>query len=358
MRREILLSGLLIVIISSIAMGYPPPYYIYCVHELLFGLMAIWIFSLAFPGHILKKITEFCTLGFIIGVLILSPMISLCVPHYSVHFTGDATVHVNHLTRVIGERPYNSESETMAAEYIREVLKQNGYDPEGSPNIYVRVKGKREEVVFLCAHYDTVPGSPGADDNASGVSILLELDIPESPEYTFVLAFFTGEEAGLVESRYYAQDTEDPIIAVVCIDTVGVGRDFHISSVKKNRTTSFALSQLVYGLSEEGQPSIGPLISDHVPFNERGIPAVGLTRSTDREYPHIHSEQDTFVEGELLEKTGETVQKIIMHFSQSATPYRCVLMPVVISCIFSFIGALLFLHFLDFSDRGSSSPPT
>jgi hypothetical protein len=357
MRREILLSGMLTVIISSVLIGYPPPYYIYCVHEFLFGLMGIWILTLALPRPIVKKSAAFCTLGFIIGVLSLSPLISLCVPTYSVDFTGDVTGHVDHLSQVIGERPYESESESMAAEYIRGVLEQKGYDPEGSPNIFVTVKGKREEVVFLCAHYDTVPGSPGADDNASGVSILLELDIPESPEYTLVLAFFTGEEVGLVESKHYAQDVKDHIIAVVCVDTVGVGRDFHISSVKKNRTTSFFLSQLVYGLSGEGQPSIGPLISDHIPFNERRIPAVGLTRSTGREYSHIHSEQDTVVERELLEKTGETVQKIIMHFSQSETPYRGVYIAVGITCLLSVMGAALLLHLLDSCGAGRPRPP-
>jgi hypothetical protein len=354
MKRELVLTVLLIVIVSSLVVQYPPPYYIYIIHELLLVFIGIWILSLAFPRPSLEKMVKGVTLAFILFVLLLAPLTSFFVPHYSVKNADAFTDHVDHLTLNIGERPYLSESEGIAADYIRDVLEQRGYTPQGSSNVMVKVDGKREDVVLFCAHYDTVHGSPGADDNASGVSVLLEVEIPRSPEYTIMLIFFTGEEAGLVESRAFAQSTEEQISAVICVDTVGRGEHLHISSMKKNRTTSFFLSQLIFGLSDEGQPSVGPLLSDHVPFNDRGIPAVGLTRSTNRNYPHIHSEQDILVNRELLAKTGNTVQMIVEHFSQSRTPYRGVYGALGATVILSVLGSVLLLYFLE-SQQGNSS---
>jgi hypothetical protein len=345
------------VIISSLVLQYPPPYYIHIIHELLVVIMGIWILSLVFPRPHVEKLLKGVTLAFLLAVLLLPLLTSLFLPHYSVDYPDSHTDHVEHLAQTIGERPYQSESEGIAAEYIRGVLKQKGHDPQGSPNVMVKVNGEREEVVLFCAHYDTVYGSPGADDNASGVSVLLEMDIPQSPEYTIMVVFFTGEEAGLIESRDYAQNTEENIIAVICVDTVGRGKNLHISSMKKNRSTSFSLSQLIYGLSDEGQPSVGPLFSDHVPFNDKGIPAVGLTRSTNRTYAHIHSEQDTRVDQELLVKTGKTVQIIVEHFSRSQAPYRGVYLALGVTCILSIIGSVLLMYGMDSQQTKPFRPP-
>ncbi|NJL86725.1 MAG: M28 family peptidase [Leptolyngbyaceae cyanobacterium SM1_1_3] len=59
--------------------------------------------------------------------------------------------------------------------------------------------------ILVGAHYDTVPGSPGADDNASGVAVLLELARlwSEQPGRSpLILAAFDLEEYGLVGSRF------------------------------------------------------------------------------------------------------------------------------------------------------------
>lgn len=96
--------------------------------------------------------------------------------------------------------------------------------------------------------------------------------------------------------------------------------------------SSIVIGKLIYGLSDEGTPSIGPLFSDHVPFNRKGIPAVGITRSTNRMYPHIHSEQDTAVCENYLVRTGAPVQKVLHHVSYSENPYA-----FVVIALFSFI---------------------
>lgn len=339
MKQEIVLSLLLAAILSSTIIGYPPLYYIYLIHEIILALILFWFISLL----VLKKysrLLEILTLSLLILLVILPPINKSLAPEYASEFNDNLTVHTDYLVKEIGERPFLSENEKKAAAYIEDVLQKKGFSPIHYSNgtILAFVEGKKEDIVIFCAHYDTVPNSPGADDNASGVSVLLELTVPENPEHTIVIAFFTGEEVGLMGSRSCALEL-DNVSGVICVDTVGIGKDFHISSLKKNRSVSFFLSQVVYGLSDSAIPSIGPLYSDHVPFNERGIKAVGLTRSTQREYPHIHSEMDSTVDADTLEKTGETVQEILDHFSYSGSPYSFVYESLIFSGIISGILA-------------------
>lgn len=334
MNPVILLSLLLGVILSAALLGYPPLYYVYLIHEILLVVVFLWFISITICKKYTRKPLEGGTLFMLVLLVVLSPITKMMAPDYESTFTDDPSVYTDYLVKEIGERPYMSENEKKASAYIQNVLKEKGFSPVGDRNIVMKREGKNQDTLIVCAHYDTVADSRGADDNASGVSVLLGLDIPENPAYSLMLIFFTGEEVGLVESRYFA-DTIDRVIGVICVDTVGVGEDLHISSLKKNRSTSFFLSQVVYGLSDKGIPSIGPLYSDHVPFNEKGMRAVGLTRSTNRSYPHIHSELDVIVDKDKIVETGETVQAIVTHFSYSDSPYEFVYKSVVCAIIIS-----------------------
>jgi hypothetical protein len=336
-KAVIILAGVLVVILTSLVIGYPLQYYMYLFHEIILVLMGLWFISII----LVKKywpLLEGVTVFILIFCAVLSPVTRVLAPEYDTEY-GNPCPHVDQLVS-IGERVYLTENEQKAAQYIFITLSKKGLSPVLNTNIMVTQPGKREAALLLCAHFDTVEKSPGADDNASGVAVLLEVEIPSSPEYTIILVFFTGEECGLLESRYFAESTEIPLKGVVCVDTVGTGEDFHISSMKKNRLISFWLSQVVYGLSETGVPSIGPLYSDHVPFNEKKVRAVGLTRSHNRLYPHIHSAKDTMVYPEKLIETGETVQKVVYHFAYAKNPYmfvkKAVVLAGIISCGFAY----------------------
>ncbi|MBQ3920641.1 MAG: M28 family peptidase [Firmicutes bacterium] len=94
------------------------------------------------------------------------------------------------------------------ADYIRLALKKAGLDPisdeftvPGFPgtfeNIYVRIGRPGKPLVLLGAHYDSVPVSPGASDDGSGVALLLEAArhfAPLADKVNIILAFFTLEE--------------------------------------------------------------------------------------------------------------------------------------------------------------------
>ena len=94
---------------------------------------------------------------------------------------------IRHLAGAIGERNMEQyASFTRAADWIEQELAAAGFRPARQPleaagrpchNIEARVPGEAmpEEAVVIGAHYDTVRGSPGADDNASGVAALLAL---------------------------------------------------------------------------------------------------------------------------------------------------------------------------------------
>jgi Zn-dependent M28 family amino/carboxypeptidase len=99
----------------------------------------------------------------------------------------------------------------------------------GGRNVIATAKGttKPEELVILSAHYDHIPGCAGADDNASGVAVLLEaarvLGTARGGR-TLVLAFWDHEEAGLFGSRDYAARAESngtEIAVMISLDGVG-----------------------------------------------------------------------------------------------------------------------------------------
>ena len=118
--------------------------------------------------------------------------------------------HVEQLAGEIGERNiFRPQALHAAASYIERQWEQQGYAVERPAyevsgvrclNLEItRGGGARErEILLIGAHYDTVVGSPGANDNASGVSALLELSrlfAGAEPALTVRFVAFVNEEA-------------------------------------------------------------------------------------------------------------------------------------------------------------------
>lgn len=86
-----------------------------------------------------------------------------------------------------------------------------------------------EEVVLLSAHYDHVPGCPGADDNASGVAGALEIARALAGarlQRTLVVACWDEEEVGLFGSKAYVASIDPASIALaVNFDMIGYASD-------------------------------------------------------------------------------------------------------------------------------------
>jgi len=150
--------------------------------------------------------------------------------------------HVKYLSVNIGDRHLWKESSLdKTAEYIESVFTASGYTVRRQmyscygktvSNLMVEKTGTDHEVVVIGAHYDTVPGTPGADDNASGVAGLLELarlHQESSNKKTLIFAAFANEEPPCYGSKNmgsmaYAKHLRDQKILVevmVSLEMIG-----------------------------------------------------------------------------------------------------------------------------------------
>ncbi len=131
----------------------------------------------------------------------------------------------------------------LAIEYIAATLRSFGYEPElqwfeprpglRSANIIATLRGTVDPdlIYVLSSHFDSVERGPGADDNTSGTTALLEAArvLAGRPQpATIKFAFFTGEEAGLLGSREYvrrAVAAADKIVGALNNDMIGFAND-------------------------------------------------------------------------------------------------------------------------------------
>ncbi len=160
----------------------------------------------------------------------------------------------------------------------------------GGVNFFTEV-GVGARVLLLAGHHDAVPGSPGANDNAAAVGILLALRDrlaaapPRGLRVRF--GFFGDEERGMLGSRVYARTTDlRELLGVVSLELCGIGDSLALWDVTPAleatplvRAWVSAAEDLGYRRDEtyhlaEPVPFFG---SDHRPLADRGVPGVGLT---------------------------------------------------------------------------------
>jgi len=166
----------------------------------------------------------------------------------------------------------------------------------------------RPELLFG-GHLDSVPRSPGANDNLSGTLAVLELarravNTPLAARSFFVL--FDGEEDGLRGSRAFVKDNArlvEGLKAMFNFDMVGVnatplavGGDAGLVTLARRET-----------------PTLGPLGgggggSDHAPFIQAGVPALFFHRGLD---PNYHQPTDTVADPGLIRETVDVALKTV-----------------------------------------------
>jgi Zn-dependent M28 family amino/carboxypeptidase len=152
--------------------------------------------------------------------------------------------HVDQLAGVIGPRPLAMPAAfRAAAAYVERGLSVAGYpvarqvyavDGEEVGNFIAELPGGRlrDEIVVVGAHYDTVPGTPGADDNASAVAVLIEvarLMRQMNPARTVRFVGFACEEPPYcytsdMGSRVYARECRvkgEKVVGMLCLEMVG-----------------------------------------------------------------------------------------------------------------------------------------
>ena len=145
----------------------------------------------------------------------------------------------HHGLTMFGPRYTGSTNCTLAAEYIYNAFQQMGldvkyhewdYDGFQSKNIVATLHGtdmNSTAEYILCGHYDTVPVSPGSDDDGSGTAAVLAIaNILSQYHFNHTIRFiaFSGEEVGTYGSFTYARDAShrgDNIVAVLNMDMIG-----------------------------------------------------------------------------------------------------------------------------------------
>lgn len=202
------------------------------------------------------------------------------------------------------------------------------------------VKGRP---VVVGAHYDHLGlGWPdvhkgdegkihnGADDNASGVSIMLELarlmGSTLTPSRRIVFAAFTGEEAGLKGSKRYVssptEDSETGVYAMINLDTLGRlnGKKLLAFGTDSAREWSYIIFGTSYttGLDAQCVPK-DPGAGDHVSFLNAGIPAIHLFSGIHDDY-HRPTDDLEKLDFEGMAKITEFVKEIIIYLADRREP--------------------------------------
>ncbi len=255
--------------------------------------------------------------------------------------------HVDRLAGLIGPRHLDlPQSLAAAATLIERELSQSGYSVERQnydvrghavANLIAEIRGskKPDQIVLLGAHYDTVDTTPGADDNASAVAVLLEVARflrSWQPRRTVRFVAFACEEpphfcTGEMGSHVYARSCRargDCIVGILCLEMVG-----YFSTAPNSQQLPEAIPKFLRWLfprrgnflAAVGNLSSGKLLwnfrrgfkravrfplfsiclpeaihdirlSDNSSFWDQGYPALMLTDTSYLRNPHYHLPSD------------------------------------------------------------------
>jgi Zn-dependent M28 family amino/carboxypeptidase len=270
-------------------------------------------------------------------------------------FGEKAYTYVDALTRVANPdgtytkllRAAGTADEVVAAEKVQGWFSDAGYPAEIQPFTYVRRgvtyhsqnvvafrsadlprKAEPTPLVIVGAHYDAVTAGAGADDNASGVAVMLEVAERMAKyriEYDLVFVAFGAEEVGLRGSRYFvaqmAGEDVDRAIVMINFDSLIVGDKLYVHAGFNEKT--WARDEMLrlirlHKLPIEIQPGLHPDypagltpdgFSDYTAFNQAGIPIVAF-ESTNWEIGDLDGYEQTESEGSFWHTSRDTLEAI------------------------------------------------
>jgi aminopeptidase YwaD len=176
-------------------------------------------------------------------------------------------------------------------------------------NVIAHLPGVTQPKVLIGGHYDSVAGSPGANDNASGTAVVLAIarqlsNTPQAKEAWFVA--FDGEEDGLHGSRAFVKTAKPGFLSglrgMINLDMVGVNNRLLASGSPE--MTKLAQVKTV-DIVEFGSLNYG---SDHASFAAADVPVLFLHRGLD---PNYHSPGDRQVSPVLLDETAQVGLSVV-----------------------------------------------
>jgi Zn-dependent M28 family amino/carboxypeptidase len=231
----------------------------------------------------------------------------------------------------MGGRKAGSNYEIMASDFIAsqfKLLKINPYLKENyfqefiynydstnynSRNVIGYINNKSQKNIIICAHYDHIgfggkrsrsyskkEVDNGADDNASGVALMLQLakdsKISALKKYNYIFIAFSGHEEGLFGSNNFVKSNivdSSSIRLVINLDMVGrLDKNNPTLFVSSNDTTVSKILDKVadnysdFKLKEKEMP-----LGDHSPFAKKNIPVLYFTTGTHDDYHKVSDDQ-------------------------------------------------------------------
>ena len=243
----------------------------------------------------------------------------------------------------VGQRPAGSPQLRRLAKQLRPMLPNGTFEPfassgsqQGLRNI-VGVLPGRAPAILIGAHYDSEyhpKGFVGANDSAAGTAALIELarrlpaELPKDHrEIRFVL--FDGEEdppgcsdkdfefCALRGSRAYAAAHPGQVGEMILLDYIA---NQNARIPRETNSSSPLCAELQHASDQVNTQSVfpdgtqEPILDDHIPFLEQGIPSIDLI---DFSYPYADTVQDTpdKLDEAVLDKVGETVAQLVINLS-------------------------------------------
>jgi hypothetical protein len=309
----------------------------------------LWVRTLAFARARVAVLAAAVLLVVIAGALMFrrqtaatAPLPPLTGPQQELR--GRLRAHVERLAAGIGERNvFRPDGLERAAAYVEEQLGARGervgsqeFTSQGQKvrNLELERRGgaRASEMVVVGAHYDSVLGSPGANDNGSGVAALLEVarllhgrPLPRTLRLVAFVneepPFFQGEEMGSVQYSRRCKESGDDVVAMLSLETIGyysdaphsqaypaglglvypgtgnfigvvgdVGSRALVHAVEKPLRRHSPVPVVAAAL-----PGFLPGVgwSDQWAFWQQGYRAVMLTDTAPFRYPQYHTEADT-----------------------------------------------------------------
>lgn len=258
-------------------------------------------------------------------------------------FDGQRAYRNVEIQMSFGPRTPGSQAHSQTIAWLVSELENYGWEVEiqeltyqGQPvrNVIAR-RGTGNRWIILGAHYDSrfvadqdpdpnlrsLP-VPGANDGGSGVGVLVELArvLPQNLAKAdqVWLVFFDSEDQGnlpgwdwIYGSRAFVNQLQGTPTAMVLLDMIG---DADLNIFQERNSDAELTRQIWNSASALGyqdqfkQQTKYRMLDDHIPFIEKGIPAVDLI---DFDYPYWHTSQDTIdkVSAASLEAVGQTLIK-------------------------------------------------
>ena len=301
------------------------------------------------------------------------------------------------ISEKIGGRPTGSDSDSLLQDYLVNWFTQRNIQVEkqkinsitgksnvtyvNSSNIIAKIEGNdKSKSIILAAHHDTFnKKGQGANDNNTGVALLLELADyfkVNKPDVTLYFVFFAAEEHGLLGAKYFVKHFEHikSVQTMINYDMVGFGDISLVPSKKgvarwavdevskvidEKSFESFNLSYLYYSFAS----TLGEDRTDHSVFEKNNIPSLSFGARIIPAYYHSSEDKLEYIEKNNLTELYHLSLDLIKNIAKKtefdlSINYLVVYLPIFdfhftidISYVFVFFLNMFFLIIIQFTKR-------